>query len=524
MPIPMTGSFVAFAIAFGVAALVTPVVRRLAVRWNVVDRPDDFRKVHEGEIPRLGGVAVFAAFVAPVAVYLALGSGTPLGEVPLGQCGLVGLLLGAAVALGLGVFDDVLDLRARWKLIFQAVAATVAYIGGYRITAISNPFGDPFVFGVLSYPITVLWFLACMNAINLLDGLDGLAAGAALFASITLFVVSVVSKQAISMFFMACLSGSVLGFLLYNFYPAKIFLGDSGSMLLGYLIAALALVEGTRKAETALALLVPLIALGLPLFDTALAVLRRWSRRLPLSGADRQHIHHVLISLGLSHRKAVLILYGACLGLGGIAYFIAVGRNEVTLILISTLLIVAFVSARMFWGVRFQEVLGRVSEDFGRMGRAKDAKVAAQRVIARLPACEDAEAVWRECTRAFSGLHLDFARLELSRGAAGDGPRVFAWPSDADPAADPAASAATVWTARLSLRNGEKVLGEIEVSKACDVGTLLPDAPELLERLRREMAAQLDRLAAGPREGAGEETEASSQQAHPSSTVGHQLP
>ncbi len=261
----MTTCLVAFAVAFVVAALTTPVVRATAKRLGVVDKPDRFRKVHEAETPLLGGVAIYVAFAAPV---LALGTvyrnDVPemLYAVPVEA---FGLLAAAGIALCLGIADDAFGVSVGWKLLFQFVAASVAFASGYSISAVSNPFGDPVTLGVLSFPVTVVWFMICMNAVNLLDGLDGLAAGVCIFAVITLFLVSLFFGNVVAMALLACLGGAILGFLVYNFHPASIFLGDSGSLLLGFLVAALALVGAARKVEATVALLVPLMALGLPI-------------------------------------------------------------------------------------------------------------------------------------------------------------------------------------------------------------------------------------------------------------------
>jgi UDP-GlcNAc:undecaprenyl-phosphate GlcNAc-1-phosphate transferase len=489
----MTISLIAFGAAFFLAVAITPLVRRQALRWGVVDRPDNFRKVHTREIPRLGGVATWLAFLVPVVVcYLAPLRGMAPG-ICVGRLQIAALLLGGLVALGLGVADDVLHLRARWKLVFQCMAAVAAFSGGFQVTRLSNPFGSPVELGLFAFPATLVWFLLCMNAINLLDGLDGLAAGASLFACITLFMVSSMYRQPAPMFLMACLSGSILGFLMYNFHPASIFLGDSGTMFLGYSIAAISLMQ-TRKTEAALTLLVPLVALGVPLFDTGLAVLRRWSRRLPISAADRQHIHHVLISLGLSHKKAVLILYGACVALCGTAYLIAVGRNELTLFLLGALGIVGFASARMFGGMRMHDVFDRFSEDLNRLGRSASAKLAVERSIARMAAADSLDALWQECAEAFGGLQIDAVRLNMVPSG-----RVFGWPAR-PPTGPSVVPPPNAWTARFSMELDRETTADLEVVKIVNGETLMPDVPHLVERLRGELARNLRRILGLPAE------------------------
>jgi UDP-GlcNAc:undecaprenyl-phosphate GlcNAc-1-phosphate transferase len=268
----MTTILMAFILAFLVAVVATRIVIELALRWGVVDKPDGYRKVHKQSTPRLGGLAVYMAFLAPLAALSLFPSVSTVSELLLNLetfPKLVGLVVGGTLALVLGIVDDVFDLRPRWKLLWQIVIACVVYTTGFKIEGIGNPFGgDSIWLGNLSIPITVFWFVACMNAVNLLDGIDGLAAGASVFVGLTLFLVSLLFSNILGMFLMACLSGAAMGFLVFNFPPARIFLGDSGSLLLGFLIAALSLMGATLKTSTAVALFVPVVALGLPIFGT----------------------------------------------------------------------------------------------------------------------------------------------------------------------------------------------------------------------------------------------------------------
>ena len=504
----MTTALAAFAVAFIAAILCTPVVRAAARRLGVVDKPDRFRKVHGREVPLLGGVAIYIAFATPI-VALCLFYRNAVSDLLYAHpAELLTLMGGGAVALGLGVLDDVRDLPVRWKLLLQTVAACIAFAGGCSIKAISNPFGEPLVLGLWSFPVTLLWFLGCMNAVNLLDGLDGLAAGVCLFATITLFLVSVFFGNVMSMLLMACLSGAILGFLLFNFHPASIFLGDSGSILLGFLVGALSLLGATRKAEAAVALFIPVVALGLPIFDTGLAILRRWSRRLPISAGDRRHIHHVLLSLGLSHKRAVLVLYGACVILGGGAVLIMAGRNELTLMVLGSLAIVAFVCVRVFGGVRFHALWGRLSEDWARSHRSAEARIAVENAEQRIEAAGDIEAMWAACSDAFKSLDLDYAALRLN-GHVGAGPSVCTWSNgsaramgeqaDAPQGADAEEAGTHIcqpdcYLCRLGIRNNGNLFGDLELCKHVDNCPLLPVVPELLAKLQDHMSQKTDLL------------------------------
>jgi UDP-GlcNAc:undecaprenyl-phosphate GlcNAc-1-phosphate transferase len=283
-----------FGVAVAVSLLATPWAGRLAFHIGAVDRPNK-RKIHQQNMPRLGGLAVYVGF-------LAAGVLLPL------EPRLTGLLLGGTVILLLGLLDDTRGLSPKVKLLGQSAAAAIVVAFGIRIDFINNPFNGYLYLGDFSFPFTVLWIVAITNAINLIDGLDGLASGV---SAIVLFTFAVIAHQigqsTVSLLALA-LAGAILGFLRYNFYPAKIFLGDCGSMFLGFMIAVLA-VFGLLKGLTVVTFVVPVIVLGVPVFDTCFAILRRFCERRPIFQADKGHLHHRLLSRGYSHRQAVLFIY-----------------------------------------------------------------------------------------------------------------------------------------------------------------------------------------------------------------------
>jgi UDP-GlcNAc:undecaprenyl-phosphate GlcNAc-1-phosphate transferase len=308
-----------------IAAMLTPIVRRFAVAVGAVDVPGG-RRIHVTATPRLGGVAIVVAYLTAVLATLSAWAvqNHADGWKPLGA------FLGAGILIALaGALDDIRALGAKKKLFVQCVAASIAWAGGVRIVStLAVPgFGHVEIGTPLSYVATLVWIVAFINAINLIDGLDGLAGGVAFFAAVTNLVVAVVTGNWLAAILNAALGGAVLGFLFYNFNPATIFMGDTGSMFLGYALGAAALMSGGQKESTVVSLLVPVIALGVPFTDTLLATVRRVLAKRSIFAADREHLHHRLLDLGLTHRRVVLILYACSLLLCVAALAAALGRS-----------------------------------------------------------------------------------------------------------------------------------------------------------------------------------------------------
>lgn len=314
--------------------MITPLIILLARKFRVMDKPDE-RKVHQRLIPSWGGLAIYVAFSGSIALIFLFNDAFRFllrSHHFLVQKYLLGILLGATIITILGLIDDKKGLKATIKLLGQVIAGVVLLWYGIRIVGINNPFGKTYLeFSLyLSFIITIIWTVTFINSVNLIDGLDGLAAGVVVIASITFFVITLfqIDKQsnvAISnrlelVAIMAlALVGSTSGFLLYNFHPAKIFMGDTGSMFLGFILGAITIM-GTLKTVAAIALLVPIMVIGLPLLDTFLTILRRLKKRRPLLQADREHLHHRLLDYGWGQKRTVLLMYGisGILGLGAI--------------------------------------------------------------------------------------------------------------------------------------------------------------------------------------------------------------
>lgn len=335
---------VAFLIALGVSAVLTPLVRRWATRLGGLDRAGSSRKLHTEPIPRVGGIAIVLGFVAPLlGLFFWENDVSTLFFAHPNR--VLGLFLGGLAIALLGLYDDVHGADARVKFAVQGVVAVAMYLLGYAVHLVANPFGDPVHLGVLSGLFTVLWIVGIINALNLIDGLDGLAAGVAVIVVTLTFAVALGRLDVLMCLFMASLAGAVLGFLLYNWNPASIFMGDTGSMFLGFVLGVTT-VATNQKSSTAVAILVPIVALGLPIADTLLAMLRRAAWGRPIFAADREHIHHRLFDLGLSHRQTVLVLYGVCVSLALVAFSLTFANSRGVALLLATTGSLAFVGLR----------------------------------------------------------------------------------------------------------------------------------------------------------------------------------
>ena len=286
----------AFIISMATAIAVTPLVIKLAHKIGAVDKPSE-RKVHQNVMPRLGGLAIF---IAVIAGYFVAG---------LYEAKITGIMVGALIIIVLGIIDDKYEISAKIKLLGQILAACAVMGSGLTIDVLNIPFIGVFELGIFSYVITLFWILAITNAINLIDGLDGLSAGISSIVFASIAFLAFTGDKMLILTLSLILLGSTLGFLFHNFYPAKIFMGDTGSMFLGYAISILSLL-GLYKSVTLFSFVVPIMILGVPIFDTSFAIIRRVVNRKPISVADKSHLHHRLLALGLKHRDTVLVIYG----------------------------------------------------------------------------------------------------------------------------------------------------------------------------------------------------------------------
>lgn len=306
-----------FLISVVIAFAVTPVAKIIAKKLGAIDVPGDERRIHKRPIPRMGGFAIYISFLVCSLLFSDFDKHV------------IGIIAGGTIIVIMGMLDDIKSLRPVQKLIFQIAAALILVVFDVSVKSITVPFftkGGSISIGYLGIPLTVLWVVGITNAINLIDGLDGLACGVGLIASLTLFGVALMSGREMAMLLTVILAGACMGFLPYNFNPASIFMGDTGSQFLGFALAAIS-IQGAIKSAAALAAAAPILALGLPIYDTLFAMARRKINNRPIMEADRGHLHHRLMDMGFTQKQVVIIMY-ILSGILGITAILAMGMSN----------------------------------------------------------------------------------------------------------------------------------------------------------------------------------------------------
>jgi UDP-GlcNAc:undecaprenyl-phosphate GlcNAc-1-phosphate transferase len=453
------------------------------------------RHVHTIPVPRLGGIAVYATVITAVILEMVIsywrGSASPLQS-----RAVIGLLGPALVVFLLGLVDDVHPLKPYWKLTIQIVAAIWLYAGGYGVHNLRLIHGGQTLAWVYCLPLTVFWVLLITNAINLIDGLDGLAAGSAVFSTFVLFIMSLIEPNPLVAFLTIALAGATLGFLRFNFHPATIFLGDSGSLFIGFMLAALSLAGSQQKAPTIVAVAIPIVSLGLPILDVSLAVFRRFLARKPVFVGDKHHIHHKLIKRGLSQRNAVLTLYAVTAGFGFLSLILLQQRRAIALVL-------AVTGIGIFLGVqqlRYQEfaellsVLQRVS----RRRQILANHVAIRQAAEKLKECHDLGSICQILQVTLAPIGFDAVRF-LKSGTNGfsnsilkpmiylpDGTWLFSW-SDRKIIDPP-------WELKLELNAGSFIRwGYLSLVRMSNNEPLALDLNMLTEEFRGSLAGAIER-------------------------------
>ncbi len=322
----------AFASAFAITLVTTPLAKKISIKAGAIDYPKD-RGMHKKPMPRMGGIAIVLGFMATVVTLSFFVTGIEAKQ-------FIGLCAGATIIVVLGIFDDIYNLRARLKFSIQIIAALVVIFSGIRINVVMWPFTA--ALQKFSIPITLVWIVGVTNAVNLIDGLDGLAAGVSSIAALSLMILCILTGSEAAVMLTAALAGSCLGFLPRNFNPAEIFMGDTGATFLGFVLAVTSIL-GVFKGYAILAVIVSMLCLGLPVFDTLFAMGRRLVKHKPIMQADRGHLHHRLIDRGLSQRQAVLILYGISIMCGMLAILISIKDIRTIAVVVLTICILSLV-------------------------------------------------------------------------------------------------------------------------------------------------------------------------------------
>lgn len=494
-----------YLLVFGFALLssfvLTRNVRNLATTRGWLAAPAQDRHLHARPLPRLGGVAIYLAFLISTSIGFLANYRYPGLVSPDAWRSLLTILVPATLIFLLGVCDDIYSLGPYTKFTVQALAAIMLFVGGLRILDLPVLFGARQFGWVVGLPLTILWVIGVTNAFNLIDGLDGLAAGSGLFSTLVVFVVAVFSHSLLVSLLTIALAGAILGFLRFNFNPATIFLGDCGSLFIGFMLSALAL-EGAQKAPTIIAVAIPVVSFGLPILETALSVLRRLIAGRPVFTADREHIHHKLLEQGLSHRQVVILLYAVSALFALLSLFLLWPTG-------STLgLVLAVLGTGIWFGVQH---LGY--PEFGELARVAQRtieqrsvfinNVAIRRATEELKVSSDYNQVCRILEAAFSSNDFDGFDLKIiSAGCAGSGAMAGWEGSDRainlrwiKPGTPQLGKSLSAWNLKLDLvTTSNRRRGSISIYRLYTDRTLLVDINLLTSVFPVALADALDRV------------------------------
>ncbi len=503
-----------FVLAAVSSLILTPTIRRLCERVGALDEPRDDRRVHRQSVPRLGGVAIFfAAVIALSALPFVHNSLTQaLGQV---RWRFIAILVPATLVFLLGVYDDLRGSRAPLKFAVQALAGALLFMLGGKIEVLSIPFIGVIELPVIvSFVLTVIWTIGISNAFNLIDGMDGLAAGAALFAAFVMMVVSLPLYNPFVTVISLALAGALIGFLRYNFNPASIFLGDSGALFLGFTLAALA-VQGTQKASTVVAVAIPLLAFGVPMVDTGFTVVRRFISGRPLFEGDREHIHHMLLARGWSQRRVAFVLYGACAIFGLMAMLFVGEHGRMTglvLFVIGAAVILAVgrlkyheideIKASVRRNVKDRRLRAANNLHVRRAARAMSEANSLREIFAALEMMLDCgEFIY---ALAEIGTRADAQRNERALSAEDDAPRwrrvrmdngCIAWDWErGDIEADEVIGSDRFWALRVPLSTDTGSLGYLNLYHGVDGDHLMLDVNYLCRLFQHEMSQAIERV------------------------------
>lgn len=480
----MKTGLILFFIATSCSWLLTPLVVRLGHHLHAYGCEREEREFVP--IPRLGGIAIFGAILVAWSVLPVVAGGAG-ARLPSGWrydcCVVTALLVPAALVLLLGAYDDLKGTRPWQKLLVETAAAAIAWQAGSRILSI--PFlGFPIHSAALSFLLTVIWIVSVTNAFNLIDGLDGLAAGVAFFVAVTLFFVSLLQGSRLAAMLALTLAGALVGFLRFNFVPAKIFLGDAGSLFLGFLLALLA-ARASLKSSAVVAIAAPYVAFGLPLLDTSLAVVRRFLSARPLFAPDCNHIHHRLLGRKFTPRSAVLLLYAlaAFFSLGSLVILRSTGSPAILG------LVLAIVTVWFLWRqLRYEELSGLIAHLLRALRTQRPAlacEIRIRKAAQQIDSAPSLEKSWELLVETIGALGFDEITFRFPKRRGHAAPFLRPWRRSGNPYTERA------WTASVPLGAGEGAFGELRLRRAIGIGRLLFSFSSLLETLLPPFERQL---------------------------------
>ncbi len=504
----MRSYVILFGLAFLLTFLLTPFVRRWAIRWGAMALPDRERRIHARPTPQFGGVAIYLAFILTLCCVPFLGNLVSRNfkqDLPLL---LFGLLVPATLVFALGVYDDFKNASATLKFAVQLLAASLVYASGYRINVLSTPGGFWQLPTLLNFPATALWILSITNAFNLIDGIDGLTAGASVFALTSILVFSVVQGQPEISLLAVILIGAVIGFLRYNFNPATIFLGDCGALFLGFMAAVLSL-AGSQKGTTLVAVTIPLISFGLPLMEVGLSIVRRFLSGKPIFAGDRGHIHHVLLERGLSQRQVVIALYAVSALFALFGLMLLNPKRELGALIFFVLGIGLIYGVQHLRYAEFSELGSQIKQGVSRTRRALAVNVGVRRSYNSLASAETPTDFFAALEAMLATKEFDLVTLEIAEDLLinipqrlvilPDNPQRVVWlwrNASAEEVTFTTDSLRQHWQLRVPLFDDEaRALGAITFYRQLrdDVPTV--DLTHLCGPFQRELSAALIRLA-----------------------------
>lgn len=470
--------------------------------WNL--QPNPGHHIHTASISRFGGVAIFITFLLVTGMLFAI-SAVIQKDLNLPLHTIVYLLVSGTLVFLVGLYDDCFTVSPYVKFAVQALAGLILYAGGFRVLEIPLLFGSNNL-GWLSLPLTIFWVILITNAFNLIDGIDGLAAGSALFSTLTVFVVSLMSGNFFISVMTVGLAGAILGFLRFNFNPATIFLGDSGSLFIGFMLSALAL-AGAQKSPTIIAVAIPVVSFGLPILETTISVIRRFVSGQPIFGADREHIHHKLLARGLSQRQAVILLYGVSAGCGLMSLFLLYPSGPTVGIVFFVVGVGLWIGIQRLGYHEFLE-LGRVAQRTKEQKKVIINNLAIRRATERLAQANEFKQIEHILEEAFE--KNDFDSFQLCSGVAlrdtasdvgkrcSELPHTDAYCSFWSKASDGRLNdpeCSPKWELKLELRTvTTERLGELSLHRTCNGKSLMLDINLLTSDFQSALAIAIERI------------------------------